>query len=54
MTFLLSLLGTYVSGLFLMFASEGAGVSFGFYDIARSLTVPGWVVIIILLLMSIY
>ncbi len=53
MTFLLSLLGTYVSGLFLMFASEG-GVSFGIYDIARSLTIPGWVVIIILLLMSIY
>ncbi len=54
MTFLLSLLGTYVSGLFLMFANEGAGVSFGLYDIARSLTVPGWIVIIILLLMSIY
>ncbi len=54
MTFLVSLLGTYVSSLFLMFANEGAGVSFGLYDIARSLTVPGWIVIIILLLMSIY
>lgn len=50
MTFLLSLF----SGFFLMLASEGAGVSFTFYDIAKSLTIPGWIVIIILLLMSIY
>ena len=50
MTFLLSLF----SGLLMLQAKEGQGVSFGLYDIARSLTIPGWVVIIILLLMSIY
>jgi len=54
MTFLVSLLGTYVSGLFLMFASEGAGDSFTLYEIAKALTIPGWAVIIILLLQSIY
>jgi biopolymer transport protein ExbB/TolQ len=30
------------------------GVSFGIYDIAKSLTIPGWAVIIILIFMSIY
>ncbi len=50
MTFLTSLLG-----VFLMFAEEGGPkISFGLYDIAKSLTIPGWIVIIILLLMSIY
>jgi biopolymer transport protein ExbB/biopolymer transport protein TolQ len=53
MTFLGSLLETNVLGFFLMFAGEGK-ISFGIYDIARSLTIPGWIVIVILLLMSIY
>ena len=48
MTFLVSFLG-----LFLLFA-EGGKLSFGIYDIAKSLTIPGWIVIIILLLQSIY
>ncbi len=47
MTFLVSFLG-----LFLLFA-EGK-LSFGIYDIAKSLTIPGWIVISILLLQSIY
>lgn len=53
MTLLASLLGTKVLGFFLMFANE-SGVSFGLYDIAKSLTIPGWGVVIVLLLMSIY
>ncbi|MDQ3181352.1 MAG: MotA/TolQ/ExbB proton channel family protein [Acidobacteriota bacterium] len=48
MTFLGSLLG-----LFLLFANESAP-NFGLYEIAQALTIPGWVVIITLLLMSIY
>ena len=48
MTFLVSLFG-----LFFMFSSEGAP-SFGFYEIVQSLTIPVWVVIIVLLLQSIY
>jgi len=52
MTFLGSLIGTDVPGLFLMFTNEG--VSFGLYDIARSLTIPGWGVIITLLIESVY
>lgn len=48
MTFLVSLFG-----LFFMFTNEGAP-SFGFYEIAKSLTIPGWIVIVILLLQSIY
>lgn len=47
MTFLASLMG-----LFLLF-SEGA-VSFGLYDIAKSLTIPGWGVIITLIIESVY
>jgi len=50
MTFIGSLLGT---GFFLMFAENNA-VSFGLYDIAKSLTIPGWGVIITLLIESIY
>ena len=50
MTFLVSLLG---SGLFLLFA-EGAKLSFGIYDIAKSLTIPGWIVILVLLGQSVY
>jgi biopolymer transport protein ExbB/TolQ len=48
MTLLVSLLG-----FFLLFESKGA-VSFGLYDIAKALTIPGWGVVITLLLMSIY
>ncbi len=48
MTLLTSLLG-----LFLMFA-EGETISFGIYDIAKSLTIPGWVVIIVLLIEAVY
>jgi len=54
MSLIVSLLGLNVSGFFLMFSSEGGGVSFSFYDVVKSLTIPGWVVIITLLLMSIY
>src|ERR1043166_851212 len=36
----------------LLFAD--AGVSFGLYDIAKSLTIPGWGVIITLLIQSLY
>jgi biopolymer transport protein ExbB/TolQ len=52
MTFLGSLTGTEISGLFLMFTNES--VSFGIYDIAKSLTIPGWGVIITLLIESVY
>ena len=38
--------------LYLLFA-EG-GISFGFYDIAKSLTIPGWGVIITLLIQTVY
>ncbi len=46
MTFLVSLFG-----LFFAAASDNP---FGFYEIVQSLTIPGWVVIIVLLLQSIY
>ncbi|HSK70715.1 MAG TPA: MotA/TolQ/ExbB proton channel family protein [Pyrinomonadaceae bacterium] len=40
---------------FLMFAAaEGEKISFGLYDIAKSLTIPGWAVIIVLLCQSVY
>jgi biopolymer transport protein ExbB/biopolymer transport protein TolQ len=52
MTALVSLMGTDVPGMFLMFAGEGP--SFGIYDIAKSLTIPGWGVIITLLIQSVY
>ena len=52
MTLLGSLIGMDISGLFLMFTGEG--VSFGIYDIAKSLTIPGWGVIITLLFQSVY
>lgn len=48
MTLLVSLLG-----FLLMFESKGA-ISFTLYDIAKSLTLPGWAVVIILMLMSVY
>jgi biopolymer transport protein ExbB/TolQ len=52
MTFLGSLVTMDISGLNLLFFSEG--VSFGIYDIAKSLTYPGWGVIITLLIESVY
>lgn len=52
MTFLGSLLGFF--GFFLMFAEEGAQFEFTFYRIASELTIPGWIVIIVLLIQSIY
>ena len=47
MSFLVSFLG-----FFLMFAGEA--FSFDLYSIARSLTIPGWIVIAVLLLQSIF
>ena len=53
MTFLGSLFGFF--GFFLMFAEEGGDkFEFTFYRIASELTIPGWVVIIVLLIQSIY
>ncbi|CAN5793652.1 hypothetical protein BH20ACI4_BH20ACI4_10820 [soil metagenome] len=49
MTLLTSLLG-----LFLIFAEGEAAISFGIYDIAKSLTIPGWIVIIVLLAQAVY
>lgn len=50
MTFLASLFG-----FFLVFAEEGEpAFTFSFYSIASELTIPGWGVIIILLLQSIF
>jgi len=50
MTFLASLIGT---GLFLLFQGQ-QGISFGPYDIAKSLSIPGWGVIVVLLIESVY
>lgn len=52
MTFVDSLIGMDFSGL--LFFSGGEGVSFGLYDIAKSLTIPGWGVIITLIIQSVY
>ena len=52
MTFLGSLIASDISGFFMMFTGEG--ISFGVYDIAKSLTIPGWGVIITLLIQSVY
>ena len=49
MTFLVSLMG-----FFLMFSEGEGAISFGIYDIAKSLTIPGWVVIIVLLIEAVY
>ena len=54
MTFFASLIGTDVLGSFLMLAEGQQKISFGIYDIARSLTIPGWVVISILLIQAVY
>ena len=53
MTLLVALLGTDVLGSFLMLAGE-AKISFDIYTIAKQLTIPGWIVIIILLIQSVY
>ncbi len=53
MTFLASLIGSDFLGLFLMLAGDGKN-PFTIYDIVRSLTIPGWVVIAILLIQSVY
>lgn len=49
MTFLASLIGTEVPGSTMLFAA-----GFTVYEIVQSLTIPGWVVIIVLLLQSVY
>jgi len=49
MTFLVSLLGFFV-----MFAEDGEKFEFGMYKVAKELTYPGWVVIFILIIQSIY
>jgi len=54
MTFLASLLGSDILGAFLMLAEGSTKISFGIYDIAKSLTIPGWIVIAILLIQSVY
>ncbi len=54
MTFFASLIGTDVLGSFMFFAGEGGQISFGVYDIVASLTIPGWAVIITLLIQSVY
>ena len=53
MTFFASLLGSDFLGSLLMFAAD-TKISFGIYDIAKSLTIPGWIVIAILLIQSVY
>ncbi len=54
MTFLGSLIASDISGFFLLFTGEGTAISFGVYDIAKSLTIPGWGVIITLVIQSVY
>ncbi len=49
MTFLVSLMG-----LVLMLAEEGEQFEFGLYKVVKSLTIPGWIVVVILILQSIY
>ena len=53
MTFLASLIGSDFLGLFLMFAADGKN-PFTIYDIVKSLTIPGWIVIGVLLIQSVY
>lgn len=52
MTFFVSLFGSF--GFFFMFAEEAEKFNFSFWTIASELTYPGWAVIIILLIQSIY
>jgi len=53
MTFFASLFGLSAPGL-LMFFADNPKISFGIYDIAKSLTIPGWIVIFILLVEAVY
>lgn len=53
MTFFASVLGTNIPGAFLL-AQGGSGFSFSFYDVVASLTIPGWIVVITLLIESVY
>src|SRR5687767_15958885 len=53
MTFVADLLGTGFMSIFLLLA-EQTKISFGIYDIAKSLTIPGWIVIAILPIQSVY
>lgn len=48
MTFFASLMGSLM-----LFSADGK-ISFGFYDIISSLTIPGWAVIITLLVQTVY
>ena len=54
MTFLASLIGSDISVATIFLAAEGTQISFGIYDIAKSLTIPGWAVIFILLFQSVF
>ena len=54
MTFVAGLLSAGSVDAFLMFAEGGTKISFGIYDIAKSLTIPGWIVIALLLIQSVY
>ena len=54
MTFVADLVTTGSMDAFLLFAEGGAKISFGIYDIAKSLTIPGWIVIATLLVQSVY
>lgn len=47
---------TFLTNLFLFLSSVGEDGKFQFtlYDAVRSLTIPGWVVVIVLIIMSIY
>ena len=47
MTFFANTLGTKILGVFLMLSGEGK-ISFGVYDVERSITPLGWAVIVIL------
>ena len=53
MTFFADLLGSGFVGFFMMFA-DNAKIHFSFYDIVKSLTIPGWFVIVTLLIQSVY
>ena len=54
MTFVAELLGTGTIQAYLLFDQAGTKISIGIYDIAKSLTIPGWIVIATLLVQSVY
>ncbi|HXF42551.1 MAG TPA: MotA/TolQ/ExbB proton channel family protein, partial [Pyrinomonadaceae bacterium] len=51
--FFASLFGNDVPNL-LMFFAEGNKLNFGFYEILRNLTIPGWIVFAVLLIEAVY